>query len=70
VLLALATDAWSPRAVLVLSAVGCFATVPAHVTATAADIAVAVVIVAVAVGAVAAAVLSGQQAREEVPSHS
>ena len=34
VFLALAADAWSRRVVLVLSAVACFATVPAHVTAT------------------------------------
>ncbi len=43
VFLALATDVWSRRVVLVLTAVGCFATVPAHVTATTADIVVTVV---------------------------
>ena len=41
VFLALAVDAWSRRVVLVLSAVACFATVPAHVTAGPADIVVA-----------------------------
>jgi len=52
VFLALAADAWSRRAVLVLSAVGCFATVPAHVHATTADVVVAVVgLAAVAAGA-------------------
>ena len=34
VFLALAADVWSRRVVLVLSTVACFATVPAHVTAT------------------------------------
>ncbi len=38
VFLALAVDAWSRRVVLVLSAVACFATVPAHVTASPADV--------------------------------
>ena len=70
VVLALATDAWSPRAVLVLSAVGCFATVPAHVTATAADIAVAGVVVTAAVGAVVASLLTRARAGEAVSSHS
>ena len=63
VLLALATDAWSPRVVLVLSAVGCFATVPAHVTASAVDVAVAVVVMVAVVGAVAGVVLSLHRAR-------
>jgi hypothetical protein len=53
VFLALASDAWSRRVVLVLSAVACFATVPAHLRATAADVAVAVVGLAVVVGAAA-----------------
>jgi len=52
VVLALAADVWSRRAVLVLSAVGCFATVPAHLHATAGDVAVAVVaLLVVAAGA-------------------
>ena len=38
VFLALAVDAWSRRVVLVLSALACFATVPAHVTAGPADV--------------------------------
>lgn len=38
VFLALAADAWSRRVVLVLSAVACFATVPAHLTASPADV--------------------------------
>ncbi len=42
VFLALASDAWSRRVVVVLSAVGCFATVPAHVHATITDVVVAV----------------------------
>jgi hypothetical protein len=70
VVLALASDQWSPRVVLVLSVVGCFATVPAHVTATAADIAVAAVVLSVAVGAVAGRVLSLHQARSAVAGHS
>jgi hypothetical protein len=53
VFLALAADVWSRRAVLVLSAVACFATVPAHVSATGADVAVAVAgVVVVGAGAV------------------
>jgi len=47
VFLALASDAWSRRFVLVLPPVACFATVPAHLRATAADVAVAVVGLAV-----------------------
>jgi hypothetical protein len=38
VFLALAADAWSRRVVLVLSAVACFATVPAHVSASPTDV--------------------------------
>ena len=56
VVLALARDLWSRRVVLVLSAVGCFATVPAHVHATPLDVAVAVVGLAVVVGGAAVAV--------------
>ncbi len=51
VLLALAHDVWSRRVVLVLSAVGCFATVPAYVTASATDVAVAVAALVVVLGA-------------------
>jgi hypothetical protein len=66
VVLALATDAWSRRVVLVLSALGCFATVPAHVTATPADVVVAVVVLVAVVGAVAGAVLWLHRARAAV----
>jgi hypothetical protein len=66
VVLALATDAWSPRVVLFLSAVGCFATVPAHVTASSVDVAVTVVVLGAVVGAVVAAVLSLHRARGSV----
>jgi alpha-1,6-mannosyltransferase len=51
VFLALAADVWSRRAVLVLSSVACFATVPAHVGATPADVVVAVVVLLVVAGA-------------------
>ena len=50
VFLALAADAWSPRVVLVLSSVACFATVPAHVAATPADDVVAAVVLFVVAG--------------------
>ncbi|HEY5026129.1 MAG TPA: polyprenol phosphomannose-dependent alpha 1,6 mannosyltransferase MptB [Acidimicrobiales bacterium] len=53
VILALASDAWSRRVVLVLSSVACFATVPAHVTATAADVVATVVGLLVVVGGTA-----------------
>ncbi len=53
VFLALAADVWSKRVVLVLSAVGCFATVPAHVHATTTDIVVAGVGLAVVVAGAA-----------------
>jgi hypothetical protein len=59
VFLALATDRWSRRAVLVLSAVGCFATVPAHVTATPAEVAVVAVVGLVAVATAATVVRKG-----------
>jgi hypothetical protein len=51
VFLALAADVWSRRAVLVLSSVACFATVPAHVTASPADVVLAVVAVLAVAGA-------------------
>ena len=55
VFLALATDVWSRRVVLVLSTVACFATVPAHVTASTTDIVGAVVGLAVVAGGVVSA---------------
>jgi len=53
VLLGVAADVWSRRVVLVLSAVACFVTVPAHVRASAGDVVVAaaaLLIVVVAAG--------------------
>ncbi len=55
VFLALAADAWSRRVVLVLSTVACFATVPAHVTASTTDIVGAVLGLAVVAGGVGSA---------------
>jgi hypothetical protein len=60
VFLALASDAWSRRVVLVLSALACFATVPARVTATTADVVVTVVGL---VGVVAVAAFSLRRVR-------
>jgi hypothetical protein len=55
VFLALAADAWSRRSVLVLSIVGCFATVPTQVALSAHEVVlVALILTALAVGAVAA----------------
>src|ERR1019366_9153447 len=52
VFLALATDVWSRRVVLVASAVACFATVPSHVSAGATEVVVvAAVLIVVAGGA-------------------
>ena len=66
VLLGVAADVWSRRVVLVLSAVACFATVPAHVRATATDVVVAVVALLVVT---AAAGYSRQRARRAVAVH-
>jgi hypothetical protein len=68
VFLALASDVWSRRVVLVLSAVACFATVPAHVTATPTDVVVTVVGVGVVAGGVAFLLRRVRSAATVVPA--